>query len=172
MPESAGLAQWEIANLLRINRSVVNMAEHDEWELPGEANIRLLQVVSAMHSVKDSVARYETLPETKQNLAKNLKKETAWQRVKMYALNKKIVALEAKYKSSDKLLLMLTAMEQLHKGAPPLECEKQWLAHQKYIHKHINQDKILWQLQKMRMKLFSRKAQANEKERIAVEMGG
>lgn len=131
--ESAGLAQWEIANLLRINRCVVNMAEHDERELPGEANIPLLQVVSAMHSVKDSVAGYKTLLETKQNLVENLKKEIAWQRVKMYALNKKIVALEAKYKSSDKLLLMLTAMEQLHKGAPPLERETQWLAHFKRI---------------------------------------
>ena len=95
------------------------MAERNERGLPADANIRLLQIFKVMHALKDSLPPHETLTETKKKQAKKLKEEAAWLRVKIRLLQKKLAAQETEYKTHHQLLLMITALNQLHKAAPP-----------------------------------------------------
>lgn len=124
--ERTGLSQAHLADMLGINRSLVNMYERNQRSLPTAAVIKLLELEKAMD--QHMAAAAPNLPvKTQEKLNKQLQRRADELRYAALLLENKIAAGERKQQQHLQLTLLLdTLAGQQQPGAPKTQ-QSAWL---------------------------------------------
>lgn len=141
--EKLGLSQPALADYLQVSRSLLNMAERGERELPTPAFFRLTQLMRFYDAASPAEVPPERTQEAKQKNLKTfqrLAKEAAWQLAK---LNRELATMEANYVHMLNRMKVFQQIRQhlmTHPNEPDRERNLLWL--------DIRQEEVWQQLEK------------------------